>query len=91
MNLCGDNFGSADHLVKIRRTFGEFVTLRVSEDGNIIVIALKEDRFDIRWKQLENRAVELKRQYDLEFPQFVRRIAVHLTLRRWWAKQHGAS
>jgi spermidine synthase len=90
INLCGDNSSCAAYLAKIRHAFGEFVTLPVSGDGNIIAIAVKEDPFDIRWQQLEDRAIELKRQFGLEFPQFVRRISLHLKLRRWWTKQHGA-
>jgi spermidine synthase len=84
MNLCGDRSSSAAHLAKLSAVFGQFVTLPVSGDGNIIVFAINKSSFDIAWPQLEARAIELKRQYDLEFPRFVRRIALHWKLRRWF-------
>lgn len=84
MNLCGDRSSSVAHLAKMRGVFGELVTLPVIGDGNIIALTVKEDAFDICWSQLEARAIEIKRQYNLEFPRFVRRIALHWKLRRWF-------
>jgi hypothetical protein len=83
MNLCGDRPNTLTHLAKIRHVFGEFLTLPVQADGNIVVFAVKEDPPEIRWQHLEERAVELKPQFGLEFPRFVRRMALVWKLRRW--------
>jgi spermidine synthase len=83
MNLCGDRSQMTSHLAKIRQVFGEYMTLPVRRDGNLIVFAFKEDRLKIRWGQLEARAAELERQFGLAFPRFVRRIALDWKLRSW--------
>jgi spermidine synthase len=75
MNLCGDRPNTVSHLAKIREVFGEFVTLPVRGDGNIVVFAVKKDPLAIRWQHIEERAVELKPRFGLEFPRFVRRMA----------------
>jgi hypothetical protein len=76
MNLCGDRSRFAAHLAKIRQVFGEFITLPVRRDGNIIVFAFKSERLAIDWEQLEACALKLKREFGLEFPRHVRRIAL---------------
>jgi len=81
MNLCADRLGAASLLAKIRHAFGEFMTLRVRPDGNLIVFALKEDRLEIPWQRLASHAIGLKRQFGLEFPRFVRHIALEWQLR----------
>ena len=83
MNLCGDRLSTVSHLAKIRDTFGEFVTLPAPRDGNIVVFAVKENPLEIRWQHLEKRAAELKPRFGLEFPRFVRRMALNWKLRRW--------
>jgi spermidine synthase len=81
MNVVGDNSSLASHLAKIRHVFGEFLTLPVRSDGNVVVFAFKADTFDIAWQRLADRAIELKRQFGLEFPRFLQRIALHWKLR----------
>jgi hypothetical protein len=54
----------------------EFMTLQVGKDGNVIVFAFKEGRPEIDWEQLEATALDLKRNFGLDFPRFVRRIAL---------------
>jgi spermidine synthase len=83
VNLCGDRSRFASHLAKIRHVFGEFITLTVHREGNVIVFAFKEERLHIDWEQLEAVAPELKRRFGLEFPRHVRRIALDWKLRRW--------
>ncbi len=83
MNLCEDRRSSALHLAKIRLVFGEFVLLSVPGDGNLIVFAAKEDLVGIHWQHLEEGAIELKRRFDLEFPRYVRRMALNKRLRAW--------
>jgi spermidine synthase len=83
-NICSDSNDWAAHVVKIGAVFGEdFMTLQVRPDGNVIVFAFKERRPEIDWAQLEATAVDLKRKLGLDFPRYVRRIALNWTLRRW--------
>jgi spermidine synthase len=81
MNLCADRLGAASLLAKIRHAFGEFMTLSVRPDGNVIVFAFKEDRREICWQGLATDATGLKRRFGLEFPRFVQRIALDWKLR----------
>ena len=37
----------------------------------------------IDWEQLEATAADLKRRFGLDFPRYVRRIAINWKLRRW--------
>jgi spermidine synthase len=83
-NVCGNASAKAAHLTKLRNAFDdEFLTLPVRADGNIIVLAFKDCLPELRWEQLESSATELKRRFGLQFPRFVRRIALDLKLRRW--------
>jgi spermidine synthase len=83
-NVCGDLGDSAAHVGKIRAVFGEeIMTLQVRPDGNLIVFAFKEHRPEIDWEQLEANAANLKRKFGLDFPRYVRRIALNWKLRRW--------
>lgn len=82
-NMCGDVNDCVAHFVKIRTVFGnEFLTLQVRPDGNVIVLAFKESRPEIDWKQLRTTAVELKVRFGLDFPTYLRRIALDWKLRR---------
>ena len=85
INLCSDIDDCVAHLAKIRAVFGgEFMTLQVMPNSNVIVLAFKElPRPEIDWEQLEVTAVDLKRRFDLDFPKYVRRIALDWKLRRW--------
>lgn len=83
-NLCGNPDSRAAHLLKIRNAFDdEFLTLRVRQDGNVIVFAFKDRRPEVDWEHLEARACDLKREFGLDFPKSVRRIALDWKLRRW--------
>jgi spermidine synthase len=82
-NVCGDPNGCAAHIANIRAVFGdEFMTLQVRPDGNLILFAFKETRPEIDWLQLEATAANLKRKLGLDFPRYVRRIALDWKLRR---------
>jgi spermidine synthase len=85
MNLCGDRSRFESHLAKIRHVFGEFMTLPAGRDSNLIVFAFKEDHTDVSWQHLAASAIELKRRFGLDFPRYVRRIALHWNLRKWHA------
>jgi spermidine synthase len=83
-NMCGDRKNCTAHLDKIRHVFGDgIVTLQVRQDGNLIVFAFKERLPQIDWEQLQATAIDLKRGFGLDFPRYVRRIALDWTLRRW--------
>jgi hypothetical protein len=82
--VCGDLETSASHVGKIRAVFGdEIMTLQVRPDGNLIVFAFKERHPHIDWDQLDATAPELGRKFGLDFPKYVRRIALNWKLRRW--------
>jgi spermidine synthase len=85
INVCGDPYGRAAHILRIRQVFGEEALLRlpVRLDGNVIVLAFKERCPEIRAEQLQARAVYLKRRFGLDFPRYVRRIVLDLKLRKW--------
>ncbi|MEP7246946.1 MAG: spermidine synthase-like protein [Gammaproteobacteria bacterium] len=83
-NVCGTPRSRAAHLVKLRDAFeDEILTLQVRTDGNLIVFAFKEAQPDLSWRRLEIRATELKRRFGLQFPRYVRRIALDEKLHRW--------
>src|SRR5579872_1090704 len=82
-NICGDLNACTAHVDKIRTVFGdEILTLQVRPDGKLIVFAFKEPRPEFNWGQLELVASRLKRQLGLDFPRYLRRIALNRTLRR---------
>lgn len=85
INMCSDIDRCLAHLAKLRAVFGsEFMTLQVRPNGNVIVFAFKELlRAAIDWERLESTAVDLKRRFSLDFPKYVRRIALDWKLRRW--------
>jgi len=83
-NVCGNPSTRAAHIVKLRNAFDdEVLTLPVSSHGNVIVFAFKEHRTQEPWEHLEADAAGLKRRFGLDFPKYLRRIALDLTLRRW--------
>ena len=83
-NMCGDLNRCAAHVGKIRTVFGDdIMTLQARPDGNLIVFAFKERHPEIDWEQLEAAATGLKRKFGLDFPRYIRRIALNRKLRRW--------
>jgi spermidine synthase len=83
-NVCGDVKSCATHVGKIRDVFGDgFMTLQAKQDDNVIVFAFKEPRPEIDWEGLETAAAGLKRRFGLNFPRYLRRIALDWKLRRW--------
>lgn len=73
-NLCGDLACRASHLAKIRQIFGEPLLLPVRRHQNLIVIASKEGKAPCRVGELDAVALDLKRQFGIEFPCYVRQI-----------------
>jgi spermidine synthase len=84
INVCGDMHSRAAHMLKIREVFGaQCLRLQVRPDGNVIVLAFREEPVEIDWNALETTAADLKRRLGLDFPKYVRRIALDWKLRRW--------
>ncbi len=77
-NLCGSHENFRSHLSKISEAFeGHFVTLQVAPPfGNVIVLAFKEPHPPIDWERLETIGQTLKHRFALDFPKFVRRMAL---------------
>jgi spermidine synthase len=83
-NMCGDLKNCSAHLNKIRDLFEDnFLTLPVAPHGNVIVFAFKGRHPEIDWEKREATGVRLKRRFSLDFPRFVRRLALDWKLRRW--------
>jgi spermidine synthase len=84
-NLCSDMNDYAAHLMKLSIVFGnDILMLQVKPYGNVIAFAFKESRAVIDWVQLESAAIGLKRRFGLDFPKYVRRIALDWKLRKRW-------
>ncbi len=82
-NMCGDQADWDTHMDKIRTVFGdELLTLQVRPDGNLIVFAFKERRPDIDWERLAATALTVRREFGLDCPRYLRRIALRWKLRR---------
>jgi spermidine synthase len=83
LNVCGDPYGQAAHMLRVRQVFGDAVlTLPVRPDGNVIVLAFKERCPEIREEHLKTRAAQLEQRFGLDFPRYARRIARDLQRRK---------
>ena len=84
LNLCGDRSRWLSHLAKLRSTFGErFMTLSARDDSNVIVLALKQPPLEVPWEELERAGRTLITHFGLDFPRYVRRMALDWKFRRW--------
>jgi spermidine synthase len=82
LNVCGDAHTRGAHLLRLRQVFEDaHFTLPVRPGGNIIVFAFKK-RPETLLEQLEASARDLKRCYGLDFPSYVRKLALDLRLQR---------
>jgi spermidine synthase len=74
-NVCGDPDSRNAHLLRIRQVFGEqWLTLPVRPDGSIIVFAFKDARPAAPFTELATVAPGLKREFGLDFPNYVQRM-----------------
>lgn len=81
-NLCGDKNTVAAHLTKLRDAFGDnLLSLQVRKDGNVIVFGFKGRRPNLNSVRIAKSAVDLKRQFRLDFPYYARRMAHDSKLR----------
>ncbi len=84
INVCGETHSRNAHLLKIRNAFeDEFLTLQVRPNGNIIVIAFKEPREEVRREQADCAVSDLKTRFRLDFPKFQQLIELGREQRRW--------
>lgn len=84
INLCGDWKRCVSHLGKIHDVYGEeLLALKVRSARNIIVLAFKDRRRDLDWERLTATARLLKQRLGLDFPRYVRRIAINWGLHKW--------
>ena len=83
LNLCGDRLNWPSHMAKLRGAFGdEFLMLPGWRDGNVIVLAFKQPRVELRWEAVEGAARDLGSRFGLDFPRYAQRIARDWKLRR---------
>ncbi len=76
-NICGDSYRRAAHLTRMRTVFGQaVVALRARPEANVIVFAFKKRVPVDKWEHLERTALELKRHLGLDFPRYMRRMAL---------------
>lgn len=76
VNLVG-TIGRSDELIgDIARAFGgRVLTLEVSDGGNRIALALKDDlSWPPDWAALQRRAVALQKKFDLDFPTYLEKV-----------------
>lgn len=75
MNLAGEKSRYIDLVGEAREIF-DYQTLLVSvqDDGNHILFAFKQHLFEPDWKQLKQRAMELKAKHRLDFPALVQKM-----------------
>ena len=83
-NMCGDKSNCAAHITKIRNAFGDdVIMLQVPPDGNVIVFAFKDRHPNFDWDQLGTIAIDLKGSFCLDFPRYVRAMALDWKSRKW--------
>jgi spermidine synthase len=69
VNLAGENRRRAEHLERIHAAFeGNVILVPVEGDGNQVVFAFREARFQPRWRRIEGEARAMRRRYGLNFP-----------------------
>jgi spermidine synthase len=76
-NICGNVHSRAAHLLRIRQAFGDdYLTLPVRPDGNVIVFAFRDGRPRRPLADVTAIARELQSALGLDFPRYIRRIAI---------------
>jgi hypothetical protein len=69
VNLAGETRRRAEHLERIHAAFeGNVILVPVEGDGNQVVFAFREARFQPRWRRIEGEARAMRRRYGLNFP-----------------------
>jgi spermidine synthase len=74
-NLVGEDRRRMSHLERIDRAFeGNVIFAPVEEDGNHIVFAFRDARFEPRWRWIERQAPAMGRRYRLELPRMAAKL-----------------
>jgi spermidine synthase len=72
VNLAGEQATYAGLVGRVMEVFDDrVIVISVPEDGNQMLYAFKDRDFDPRWRQLANRAKELRARHGLDFPRFL--------------------
>jgi spermidine synthase len=75
-NLAGDPAVYAGVIGTVMEVFGgQTILVPVREDDNQLLLAFKDPSFEPDWRRLRNQAKELRAKYDLDFPDFLQKIA----------------
>lgn len=75
MNLAGEKSRYLDLVDEAREIYDhQTLLVPVRDDGNHILFAFKQRLFEPDWKQLRQRAKELKARHGLDFPAFVQKM-----------------
>lgn len=75
MNLAGEKSRYTDLVDETREIFDrQTLLVAARDDGNHILFAFKQRQFEPDWKQLKQRAQELKAHYGLDFPLFAQKL-----------------
>lgn len=75
MNLAGEESRYCDLIDETREIFDhQTIQVHARDDGNHILFAFKQRPFEPDWKQLKQRAKELKAQHGLDFPVFAQKL-----------------
>lgn len=75
VNLAGERDSYAGLIADALEVFDDqVIVFGVPEDGNHILLAFRQYRFEPRWRWLHNHAKELRARFGLDFPEFARKI-----------------
>jgi spermidine synthase len=92
INLAGERESYEGLVAEAQEVFDDqIIVLPVPEDGNHILLAFRDRRFEPRWRWLHSHARELRSKYGLDFPAFASKIerAARQGLSRRWRIRPG--
>lgn len=70
-NMIGPKAERAAHLDVIADAFnGNIVVLPIKSDGNYLVFAFCDSRFEPRWRWIESQTKAMQKRFGLDFPEF---------------------
>jgi spermidine synthase len=76
MNLAGDCSSYVELIKQAGEVFNrQILVVYVKEDGNYVLFAFKQRDFEPNWREMKQRAKELKTRHDLDFQAFMQKIA----------------
>ncbi len=76
MNLAGDFSSHVELIKQAGEVFNrQILVVSVKDDGNYVLFAFKQRGFEPNWREMKQRAKELKALHDLDFPAFMQKMA----------------